>query len=131
MATWHEVYPKSVLPEELITKVITLYKAGWSMREISQMEPVAYATVSKILHFHKVPIRPQHVNSGGMSVSHKEMEKTIFLYRQGYPLREVARILGLGGPTTVIWRLERAGVKRRPQGGQRGRRRVPKVRTTS
>lgn len=101
---WDEEIVRLYVEEGLTQKEIA-ERIGWSRRFVS----------NRLIH-HKVPTR----KSGHYRIwpdQHKNMDRTIFLYRDmKMTTDEVAEVLGVAR-ATVIRRLQAAGVERRGRGG--------------
>lgn len=96
-----------------ITEMVELYQAGWSQGYIAERFGVAQSTVHYHLHRHHSRIQFRGPGGNPGTLSHAEMERTVFLYTVAkLSIDDIAHLLHRN--RTTIWgRLRRAGVAMR------------------
>jgi len=100
-------------PEEL-ARIITLYRAGGSLRRVAAQMSISSESVRQVLKRAGMSRR----SSGDYHrtyLSRAELQRVARLYESGMSAASVGRTLGLGG-SKVIYRLHRLGIEVRPAG---------------
>lgn len=96
--------------------------AGMSLREISRVTGIPFSTLRHRLMREGVEFRPPGgCEQSGSRLPHKEIQLTAMLYASGLSARATAAKLGIT-ETTVLDRLKKHGMPRRPRSMSRAAR---------
>lgn len=107
--------PQLHLSIEQQLKVVELYKAGVSVKEIAERFHIHRATVSEICKRRCVPLRNE-----SRGLTREQVQGAALRYVQGASLATVAKEFG-STPTTIRTALMAAGIEMRPPRGGKGK----------